>query len=198
MEENKAKVKLKELHDSIKEHPFWINFDEKYLDNLLSLYSNVLDVVYDGLNMKERKNPYGVLLSCLHHDFCCMLGFIKRNGTTKVNKDYIMVLQTYLQNLHRGLEWNDTDQFPNSIVGFNLYNGYGAVRKYKVLNVDTKYKCVYCVKDKTRLLKDIRNKIDRYKDSSHFMHNMLDFYLKCEKDLVNGKTLIGDWCLIEK
>lgn len=30
--------KIKELHDLIKENPFWINFDERYLNGLLDLY----------------------------------------------------------------------------------------------------------------------------------------------------------------
>lgn len=191
-----AKIKLKELHDLIKEHPFWYNFDEKFLNDLTKLYSDVLCNVYEGLEMSERKNPYAVLLSALHHDFSCMLGFLKRNGPSKVNKDYIMVLQTYLQNLHRALEWDASTSSNEPVIGFNLKGGYGEALKFKVIHLNEKLKAVNCITDRDLLKKYIAHNKDRYAGHS-FYKDTYKWYTKCEEEIEKGKNIIGETWLIE-
>ena len=127
-EEKKERFEtVKRTHDELKEHPYWINFDEALLKDVLGLFGKISRNYW---GTADTTNPYYAIIRCVTHDFNCMLGSISGSihdhNFERVWKPYmgdvIMVLQVYLMNIHRMIENREPD---GSVVGYTFTRSGG-------------------------------------------------------------------------
>lgn len=185
--------RIKELHDLIKENPFWTSFDERYFGGLLDLYKKLSWNIYDHESECSRTDPYYVMLSAVTHDFNAMIGNLRwklKDGKQLENMgDIICVLQTYLANVH-GLfdkERNET------VVGYTYTND---LKKYmcRIDETSKKYVAYNCIKRKniSALERKLSNRLNLdYIDKKWYNQCLLD--IKENKQIIGNKWYIEDY-----
>ena len=98
---------LKELHDKIKEHPYWISFNHDMLkQDVIPMYHEVMEL-YSYLRFnkeyKDSDSPWFAMMSTIYHDFSAMLGSLHYKETHESDtfkQYYLPTLQNFLQILH--------------------------------------------------------------------------------------------------
>jgi len=116
---------IRKTHDELKEHPYWLNFNNNFLEEIISLFGRLSSNTY---GISDNTNPYYTVINHLTHDFNTMLFKIKmsiRDGKFQVEwkdhmGDVIMVLQVYLQNIHRLID-NYIPGENEGVVGYLYY-----------------------------------------------------------------------------
>lgn len=187
--------KIKELHNIIKENPFWITFDERYFGGLLDLYRKLSNEIYDHQSECLRTDPYYVMLSNVTHDFNAMINNlrwkIKDNKPIENKGDVICVLQTYLTNVH-GLFDKERE---GTVVGYTYTNN---LKKYMCLIDETskKYIAYNCIKRKN--IKPLEHKLSNdlrldYVDKKWYNQCLLD--IKENKQIIGNKWYIEDYIM---
>lgn len=183
--------RIKELHDLIKENPFWTSFDERYFGGLLDLYKKLSWDIYDRESECMRTDPYYVMLSAVTHDFNAMIGNLRwklKDGKPLENMgDIICVLQTYLSNVH-GLFDKERDE---TVVGYTYTND---LKKYMCIIDETskKYIAYNCIKRKNipALERKLSNNLNLdYIDKT--------WYHQCLSEIKENKQFIGNKWYIE-
>lgn len=183
--------KIKELHDIIKENPFWTSFDERYFGGLLDLYKKLSWEIYDRESECLRTDPYYVMLSAVTHDFNAMISKLrwklKDNEPIENKGDIICVLQTYLANVH-GLFDKEREE---TVVGYTYYNG---LNKYmcRIDEASNKYIAYNCIKRKD--IPALERKL-----SNNLRLDYVDkkWYSQCLSDIKENKQIIGNKWYIE-
>ena len=114
MTKEEVKNKMRELHDNLKEHPYWRVFDHAMFRNEIEpMFREIMELVsYIKYNLKED-SPFHALHKMLWHDFSAMLSRIKYNKDIEKSdtfqKFYLPVLQNYLQIVHLYIDGIDDD-----------------------------------------------------------------------------------------
>ena len=196
---------IRKTHDNIKEHPYWINFDNVFLYDVLSLFSNT-----GGLWLvanENKNNPYCILINNIIHDMNYLLSSIRfsiNDGSFKDEwkdcmGDVNMVLQVYLQNIHRMIDsYYYTLDKNETVVGYVYYKPKPfpdplktGIIKFQVFEREEKKRC-YMVLEKNKipnLIKYLKNIIfiggSSQEDSKRWINN-------CLKEIEDGKDIIGD------
>ena len=186
-------AKMRSLHDQIKVHPYWMTFDINLLEDVRKNFRELSCCVW---NSADDKNPYYVILRCVTHDFNCMLSnipyWVKEGKFDERKSDTIMVLQTYLMNIHRLIDGMEPD---GNIVGYT-YLGHG-VKKFKAEwdEEKGKYFAVNIIKQKN--VSAVRKWCEKYANLSSPSHTR-DYARQCLEELDRGEMLIGKfWRIVE-
>lgn len=183
--------KIKELHDLIKENPFWTTFDERYFGGLLDLYKKLSWEIYDPESWHKRDDPYYVVLDKVTHDFNAMLSNLrwrlKEDKSIENKGDIICVLQTYLTNVH-GLFDKERE---GTVIGYTYYNG---LTKFICLfdEKSQKYIAYNCIK--TKNIEALERKLN-----NNLRLDYVDkkWYNQCLSDIKENKQFIGNNWYIE-
>ena len=186
---------VKRAHDELKESPYWINFDNRFLPDVLKKFGEI-SRNYWGIS--DVSNPYYAIIRCVTHDFNCMLCSISDSirlgrldeGWKEHMGDVIMVLQIYLMNIHRIIDNNDYD---GAVVGYT-YTIRGGIKKFQAFKKDDGTYVVYNVITKDEL-PAVKKTIEKY-------INIHDCPTKkwaqdAMKDIEEGHDVIGEtWKLL--
>lgn len=131
---------LKELHDNIKEHSYWISFNyDMFKKDIIPMYREVMKLYSYLRHNKEYKDsdsPWFAMMSTIYHDFSAMLGRLHYKEVTKSDEFkqyYLPTLQSFLQILHFFTEGMNTEEHIVMYMPENIYNP----------KFFTKYTCVY-------------------------------------------------------
>lgn len=160
------KNKLKELHDTIKNHPYWISFDKSQVSDLIKLFSKMDNIIYEDYHntfkhtygkdwsVKLYDEPYYPLFTTLCHDFRASLWRLKSDPCSELHEKGITYLQMFLQVVHCYIDGIDVPRFP---VGDNVL--------ITTKNLDNKYHIVFIRKRSAKpdLIKTYR----RYQETSY-------------------------------
>jgi hypothetical protein len=185
---------VKKAHDELKESPYWINFDNRFLPDVLKKFG---EICRNYWGIADVTNPYYAIIRCVTHDFNCMLGNISNsiilgefNNRWKEHMgDVIMVFQIYLMNIHRIIDHND---YEGAVVGYT-YTRSGGIKKFQAFKKDDGTYVVYNVISKNEL-PNVRKTIEKY-------INLHDCPRKkwaqdAMKDIEEGHDVIGEtWIL---
>ena len=120
---------LKELHDNIKEHPYWISFNHDILrQDVIPMYREVMEL-YSYLRFnedyKDSDSPWFAMMSTIYHDFSAMLGrlYYKEIHESDTFKQYYLpTLQNFLQILHFFIEDMNTEEHIVMYIPEDIYN----------------------------------------------------------------------------
>lgn len=115
MTKDEALNKLRELHNSVKEHPYWNIFDHAMFRNEIKpSFWKMMDTVsyirykIEGAN---TDTPFFALHERLFHDFNAVLGRLAYDSKIEESNDfkryYLVMLQSYLQLVHFFIEGID-------------------------------------------------------------------------------------------
>ncbi len=183
--------KLKTLHDKIKENPYWLNFDTNFLIDLIEDFKELV-----GSLTYNDKNAYDTILRACTHD----MYYILRNLTywakwetfKFMRSDIILVLQTFLSNVHCLI---DNIESTDGVIGYGYGNGelntyYSKwsdnEQKYKILNViSTKQKFDRII----RYLKACAESSPKYTKA---------WAVQCLNDIENKQEIVGDHFMIKE
>lgn len=115
---------LKEIHDTIKNHPYWESFDKTFVMDLIKAFSKMNSIIYgDYSNTFKRTydkdlrielfdNPYYPLFTTLCHDFRSSLWRLKSEPGSEIHTRGITYLQMFLQVVHCYIDNIDVPRFP--------------------------------------------------------------------------------------
>lgn len=109
--------RLKELHDAIKEHPYWMSFKfHMFKHDIYPMYREVFEL-YSFLRFnkeyEDSDSPWFATMANIYHDFHSMLGILIYNprifetpieDTDLFKQYYLPMLQNFLQILHFFIE----------------------------------------------------------------------------------------------
>lgn len=131
---------LIEQHDLLKEHPFRLSNDEKYLSNyakeFLSFYKNVYEYLKGNKNYSTVYNSDKNFqaMSNMYHDFMKLAYTLQHhhnNISTEQKTDYILLLERVLMSIHFYL---DNGYFKSYYVWSVLEPNKNVVFEYKYSN----------------------------------------------------------------
>lgn len=191
-------AKFRKAHDVVKDNPYWMNFDEKFLPELIEDFFNLTGCRW---GTADESNPYYVILRCCGHDVCCMLSNMRYKLEGKYGhieqsfkEHFIIVLQAYLSNAHRLIDGHD---FNENIVGYTDTNGLH-LKKFTVLKSDDKFNPYYAVRviqteDEYKKMKDWLEKWA----GRDFECNTKTWAIECLAELNAGNKIIGKNWLIK-
>ena len=186
-------AKIKTLHDTIKEHPYWLTFDTKFIEEIRQHFLELSRYIY---NSSDEANPYYVILRCITHDFNCMLSniyyWVKDGKFDEHKGNVIMVLQSYLMNIHRLIDGNISEK---TVVGYT-YLGR-KVNKFQAEydKKESKYYAVAIIKSED--IPSVRRWCENRAKLTQPSHTK-DFATRCLADIDKGKRLIGKcWRVID-
>lgn len=191
--------KLRKAHDIVKDSPYWMNFDEKFLPELIEDFLNMMECTW--FKPGTEFSPYYTIIRCCGHDVCCMLCNMRYMLSGKYGpisqsfrEHFIIVLQTYLSNVHRLL---DRHEFNENIVGYTDTNGHH-LKKHTVLKSDDKFNPYYAVRviQTQEEFDEMKNWLDKEasRDKESHTHK---WALQCLEELNEGKKIIGEHWLIK-
>lgn len=122
--------KLKELHDRVKEHPYWLNFDSGLFRDVNQMYEEMIKIlsetspaVFSHDGMIYYANQYGAVGLSLVHDLRNRMcyGSKYEKGSEKFGK-MIWVMQTFLMIIHQYIDGEGEPQYktiPNDIAKYS-------------------------------------------------------------------------------
>lgn len=193
MEKEERLSRIKTLHDLIKNHPYWMAFENRFLNDIRSYFCELLCLVSDS---SDETNPYYVILRCITHDFNCMLRNIPywiEDGKFDTYKgDAIMVMQTYLMNVHGLIEGRKPE---DNVIAYT-YLGKN-IKKYQTEWDDEqkKYFAVNVIKPED--IPDVRHWCENYANLSRTSATR-DWARQCLVEIERGEKLIGKhWKIID-
>ena len=145
-ERAKRLTNVRKAHDELKENPFWINFDNRFLPDVLKKFS---EISRNYWGIADKSNPYYAVIRAVTHDFNCMLGNI--SDSIKLGRfeerwsehigDVIMVMQVYLMNIHRIIDHNE---YNGNVVGYT-FDRLKGIQKFQAFKKDDETYVVYHV-----------------------------------------------------
>lgn len=205
--------KLKELHDTIKEHPYWMTFDWRtFKTEVYPMYREVFEL-YSYLRFnkeyKDSDSPWFAAMSTIYHDFHAMLGILICNprifetpieDTDLFKQYYLPMLQNFLQILHFFIEGMNIPEnmvmyMPDKVHNPKTMHKYMPVYHenwkdesgYKFWWVGGyKWKALKCVKkdNVSKTIEDFKKLINETEKAS-----MKEFYEHAIMDLENDTAL---------
>jgi len=186
---------VKETHDEIKEHPYWLNFDNSLLSDVLRLFNRISTNVH---GITDNTNPYYAIIKCVTHDFNCMVHDILDSLKTKRFQkewedhmgDVIMVLQVYLQNIHRIIDGYIPED--ENVIGYN-YKKFDKIEcgiaKFQAFKKEGgKDYIVYRILSKNSI-PNIKRSCEKYLGLSD--RPIKTWAINCLKEIEEGKDIIG-------
>lgn len=189
---------VKQTHDELKEHPYWLNFDKAFLHDVLSLFGKI-SRNYWGI--ADKTNPYYAIIRCVTHDFNCMLGSIADSFRLRKFEetweeymgDVIMVLQVYLMNIHRLIEGRDPD---GNVVGYTFTRSRGLEKFQSFLKDNGEYQ-VFCIVDTQEKYNWMKEYLEKQADPNKAGGPIQKWAAKSLQELNEGKDEIGEVWKIE-
>jgi len=188
---------VKETHDELKEHPYWLNFNNSLLSDVLGLFNQISKNVW---GISNSTNPYYAIIMCVTHNFNCMihniLNSLKTKGFQVEWKDHmgdvIMVLQVYLQNIHRIIDGYIPGE-NESVIGYN-YTRFDEIEcgiaKFQAFKKEGKEDyIVYRILSKNSI-PIIEKYCKKYLGISD--RPIKTWAINCLKEIEEGKDIIGD------
>lgn len=178
-------AEMRVLHDKIKEHPYWMTFDAKFLPSLLEDFRELTLTVWDSA---DNTSPYYVVLRAVTHDFNKMLSnvreWLKHDKFKPHEGSVIAVMQAYLMNIHRLLDGGDAD---GAVVGFTYFGK--DLEKYEAL-YDEEEKTYYAVNVvKRSYLPEIEKILTKFgRCCSKGTRELVE---ECRRDIEEGRQIIG-------
>ena len=191
---------FRELHERAKESIFWKTFDPKYAsDACKSLYEleNAIVGYFYGLSSDTRKrNAQWVIVDSITHNINALMLHI-RGGAAKLEGDNIILLQSFLQNLHLLID----DIIPDDPCGLEPYGNEGKYRKIKAaLNEDGEtYRAVQIIKESqiTDVIKNLEEKMTKwFNDDNNICREIREEYQE-EIDLLKEGKKLTKWFKVE-
>lgn len=117
--------KLREIHDIIKNHPYWERFDKSFVRDLIKMFSKMDNIIYGDYGntfkytydnkhtlVKLYDDPYYPLFTTLCHDFRGSLWRLSSDPGSESHTKGITYLQMFLQIVHCYLDNLDVPRFP--------------------------------------------------------------------------------------
>lgn len=196
MDVDLALQQLRELHDKIKDHPYWTTFKwDMFKQEVCPTYREVMEL-YSYLRFskeyKDYDSPWLATMSTIYHDFSAMLGIISYNprvfetpieDTDTFKQYYLPMLQNFLQILHFFVEGMNTPENMVMYMPKNVHNPKSMLKYmsvyhdtwedetgYKFWSGDYKWRAIQCIKKE-----DVPKFIERYRQK---MDNALNDSLK--------------------
>lgn len=181
---------LKQLHDKIKENPYWMSFDKVFLPELLNDLYRIGCLYYDYM---DYTNPYYAMLRALTHDYNCLIDLIRYS--IKKREDYkymdkaIVVFQTYLTLIHGMIEGNRQED----VVGYLLKNG--DLKKYLSLYDESKKQFYVVNVISSKGIPAVIEYCEKF--VKHGSGSIKDWCEQCLEEIKNGEKIIGRHWLIK-
>lgn len=210
-----ALSRLMELHDAIKEHPYWMAFKfHMFKHEIYPMYEEVFEL-YSYLRFnkeyKDSDSPWFATMSTIYHDFHSMLGILIYNprifetaieDTDLFKLYYLPMLQNFLQILHFFVEGLN---IPENMVMYMPDRVHNPQTMHKYMPVfhekwtdetgygfwwqgGYKWRALKCVKkdDVTKTIEDFKKLINETERAS-----LKEFYQHAVMDLENGTALVN-------
>lgn len=186
------RIRVRSLHDEIKAHMFWREFDAKWLPDLAGLYRELSDNIWDS---SDATNPHYVILRSVTHDFNAMLSSLEYGGKEAFPGawgDVVTVLQTYLSDVHRMCDGIVCE----NAVGYT-YTNSSKLTKFTALYDEGKkeWYCVNVIHEKNvpALVKMLESL------SAKSRENTREWIKECMDDINRGEAVIGrSWYIVER
>lgn len=209
-----ALTRLRELHDAIKEHPYWMTFKfHLFKREIYPMYREVFEL-YSYLRFnkdyEDYDSPWFATMSTIYHDFHAMLGILIYNprifetsieDTDLFKQYYLPMLQNFLQILHFFIEGMN---IPENVVMYmpDKVHNPKSMDKYMPVYHENwkdesgynfwfighyKWKALKCVKkdNVSKTIEDFKKLINEIKSAS-----LKEFYEHVIKDLENDTSLV--------
>lgn len=184
--------KIKRLHDTIKEHPFWLTHDMHYFKSLLNLF---YDLPTTSSCRELKDTPYYMMLDVTVHDVRAMIGHnlfrIEEGKDIENLGNIILVLQTYLSNIHGLFE-----QRAGKVVGYTLDMGKYGIIRYQYFITDEHPNGIVLNVIPKKSLAGLKKIADRY-ISKPLYEEGKEFGMRMLKDIEDNKQIIADHWYIE-
>lgn len=189
---------FKELHERAKEHIYWKTYDPKYSEDackaIYDLEKAVVGYFY-GLGEERKKNAQWVVVDSICHNINALILHI-RWKLEKLEGNKIMLLQSFLQNLHLLVD----DIVPEDPCGLEPIGYDGEYRKKKAaLNEDgVTYRSVQVVKESqiADVIKNLEKSIAYYNGDDDLCREIREEY-QSEIDLLNNGQKLTKWFKVE-
>lgn len=197
------KNKLRVIHDKIKENPYWINFDDRLLLDLVHDFRELSDNYWNLEKSVYGKDPYYEVLRVCCHDFNAMLSNIQYWQQDEIwEKEkwkVVLVLQTYLSNIHRMID--EINPCDTVVTGYTVSMKCKNFKAY-LLGLKTfvaewiedeksdksRYYALNLIEPKS--LNGLKKILEEdAKDKRH--PNTQAWAIECLKNIEDGKTIIG-------
>ena len=214
MTTDSALARLRELHDAIKEHPYWMTFKfHVFKREIYPMYEEVFEL-YSYLRFnneyKDSDSPWFATMSTIFHDFHSMLGILIYNprifetpieDTDLFKQYYLPMLQNFLQILHFFIEGMNIPEnmvmyMPDKVHNPKTMHKYMPVfhekwtdeTGYRFRMVGYKWHAIKCVKkdDVSKTIEDFKKLINETERAS-----LKEFYQHVIMDLENGTALVN-------
>jgi len=190
--------RIRDLHDTIKEHPYWMSFEPSYKKEVVDLFRELMKECSKFYHTNNMDTPFVAIHRMLYHDFSHMLSVIRDTKGIE-NEDrfkffFLVTLQNYLQVIHLMLEGFDNVETMVFFMCHDLHNPSQMVKHiavyhdncvtdegYTFYSDGKHYHSVMEVKRKDvhKLLKELDSKKEKYKK----FKSLHSFYDECIKDI---------------
>lgn len=216
MNEKRLEI-LRQLHDEVKEHPFWKTMDIGFHADCVDKLKDLLNTFIGGFWIDEReKSPHVTLLySTMHNLYDSILKAkimykqMHKNITeTPAFGNYVMCLQAALQIVHYYLDGIFDEE---EMVSYDPYLKYNkeentydectyktyAVRKnddgtYRVVRIITKDEIPALIEDNKSRAKDYAETAIKYAEKEHPSDFDVNYAKSCLKNAEYFKSCVDD------
>lgn len=211
-EKDEVLQKIRELHDAIKEHPYWRIFDHGMFRNeVRGLFYDLMDAISDLFYKTEYlETPFFCCWQKVYHNFRAMLSVVAYEPceeTDDFKLFYLPVLQTYLQMAHLLINGMDDDA---SLISFYLPDNNSKPRclmnyvpEFKeswidsvgyVIYKDSGWKSVVKIKEDEadEYIRKLDKAIETYKEkrSDKYAQTLIDWFDASKRDITNRTGFI--------
>ena len=183
---------LRTLHDKIKEHPFWVNFDTRFASDIGIMFHELACNVF---GTADETNPYYSILRASTHEMCCMsrnFGEYVKNGMFERNKNIlIIVLQAYLQNVHMFIDGNDpVDTVSGFLVDWDVRPAQLTKLVAEWDEDEKKYRVLVVISDKEHLER-VKQNLERWSTALNDESATCKWARESLTDIEKGNVIIG-------
>ena len=206
MKKDEILIELKQLHDDLKVHPYWLNFDHTlYKKEIYPMLNKIMELL-SHLKYKQKDfnsdTPFFALYEMFTHDFNAIKSSMYNTENIEQNdvfkNFYIIVLQNFIQLIHYFIESIEDENILVMYMPNNVYNPKTLIKHMPIYHEEWKNDEGYVFyspyrgkwhsvteikeKDKDKLVNSLTNIIKRTK-----IHSLKEFYKHSLKD-VNDNT----------
>lgn len=199
-------AEIKQLHDDLKIHPYWMNFEHSlYKKEVYPMLNKIMELIsklkYNVTDFNSD-TPFFALYNMLVHDFNTMKSLMywtdNVEQTDNFKNYYIVVLQNFIQLIHYFIEGIEDENILVMYMPNNVYNPKALIKHIPMYHEEWKNDEGYVFyspsrgkwhsvteikeKDKDKLINSLTNIIERTKRDS-----LNEFYKHSLKD-VNDNT----------